>query len=142
MKKFYLFSKDTKLRPLILAIDFDHTIASVHKDYPENTEPNALLPGAKEVINWASANNCTIILWTCRTGKTLKQATDFLDKNEVHYDYVNENIPELDFKTSNKIFANMYIDDLNIGFKVDWKNIKKLIQKKLIIEEIIEKNKK
>jgi hypothetical protein len=134
-------SKDYKL---VVAVDFDDTIAYKTEDF----EPVKLLPNAKEVINWMYENDCYIIIWTCRSNVKLLQATKFLKSNEINFHTVNANVEDLDFDTSRKIFADVYIDDRGIfEDKVDWIKIKEIIQQKLcetekvqpeiIIEEII-----
>ncbi|MDD5649611.1 MAG: hypothetical protein PHF86_04225 [Candidatus Nanoarchaeia archaeon] len=115
-------------KKLILAVDFDGTIIKDEKDYV----PRELIPNAKEVLKWAHEKGCYIILWTCRSGKMLKQATDFLDKNNIAYDAVNENAPTTNFKTSRKIFSDYYIDDRS--FKINWLEIKKEIAKRLVVK--------
>ena len=117
------------MKPLILAVDFDGTIVKTEEDYV----PRELLLNAKEVINWAYDKGCYIILWTCRSGDMLKQAEDFLKSNEVKYHVANKNIPTIDFETSNKIFADLYIDDRNISFTVNWMEIKGMIKEALIL---------
>jgi hydroxymethylpyrimidine pyrophosphatase-like HAD family hydrolase len=114
------------MKPLILAIDFDGTLIKNEKDYV----PRAFLPEAKEVVNWAHEKGCFIIIWTCRSGKMLQPAIDFLKNNDVKFDKVNENYPQVGFETSNKIYADFYIDDRS--FDIDWKEIKKMIAKKAI----------
>jgi hydroxymethylpyrimidine pyrophosphatase-like HAD family hydrolase len=114
------------MQQLILAIDFDGTTVKTEKDYV----PRSLMPNAKEVINWAHDKGCYIIIWTCRSGKMLTQATDFLKKNKIKFDAVNENKPDVDFQTSNKIFSDFYIDDRS--FEINWLNIKEQIKKKIL----------
>jgi hydroxymethylpyrimidine pyrophosphatase-like HAD family hydrolase len=116
----------------ILAVDFDGTIIKDEKDYV----PRKLLSNAKEVLKWAHDKGCFIIIWTCRSGKMLKQATDFLKKNEIQFDAVNENSPLTKFETSRKIFADFYIDDRS--FDINWLDIKKRIQK-ILIEKTADK---
>ena len=126
------------MNPLIFAIDFDGTIAKTDNNYDH--PPTEFIPYAKEVINWLYDHGCKIIIWTCRNGRTLKEATDFLKNNDVKYHKVNENIDDLGFNTSNKVFANYYIDDRNLNTTIDWLQIKEQIKKELIkglAEEII-----
>lgn len=114
------------MKQFIIAVDFDGTLIKDEKDYV----PRTLLSNAKEVLKWAHEKGCFIILWTCRSGKMLKQATDFLKANKIHYDVVNDNAPRTDFETSRKVFADYYIDDRS--FEIDWLKIKKEIAKKML----------
>jgi len=127
---------------MIIAIDFDNTIA--YKT--ENLEPQELLPCAKEVINWMYDLGIHIIIWTCRTGPELRKAIDFLNGKGVKYHDVNSNAEDLDFQTSNKIYADVYIDDRMLGNEeIDWMEIKQMIEDKMkpqpkeeiIIQEIV-----
>lgn len=110
----------------ILAVDVDGTIIKSEDDYV----PRSLMPNVKTVLDWAHDKGCYIIIWTCRNGKMLKQAIDFLDKNKIPYDAVNENSPKVNFKTSRKIFSDFYIDDRS--FDIDWLKIKQKIQKEFV----------
>jgi len=124
------------MNKFILAVDIDDTIIKKEKDYV----PRVLLPGSKEVLNWAKDKGCYIIIWTCRYGDMLKQALDFIDKQGIKYDIVNNNAPWLEIETSRKIFYDLLIDDRALGFTIDWENIKQLIRKEIIknlVNEII-----
>lgn len=118
------------MRPFILAVDFDETIAKQEKDLV----PRVLLPNSKEVINWAHDNGCYVILWTCRRDDALIAALDFLKKQNVNYDTVNDNCPG--FETSRKIYADFYVDDKS--FEIDWLEIKKTIRKRMINKSVKE----
>ena len=55
-----------------------------------------------------------IILFTCRTGRDLKEAVAFCNSRGLHFDTVNENLPELIAAyggDTRKINADYYIDD-------------------------------
>lgn len=92
----------------IVAVDFDGTI--VRNKYPFCENPNIPL------IEWIKKNRkkYIFILHTCREGKQLEYATDYL-KNEfgLVFDYVNKNVPEniRTYGDCRKIFADIYIDD-------------------------------
>ena len=127
-------------RPLILAIDFDDTIAYKTDDLV----PRMFLPFAKEVINWAYKKGCKILIWTCRSTDKRKAVKDFLKANKVKYHRMNKNADHIDFTNSRKIYGDMYIDDKNYGAEIDWLKIKEDIKGKLIsklADEIIETKK-
>ena len=105
----------------ILAVDFDGTI--VDHEFPNIGK---LKPRAKEVLQNLHSWGCRIIIWTCRDGVYLQEALKFLRTHDIPYDCVNCNIPEIDF-TSNKIFANYYIDDLNLGGFPGWNEVQKAV---------------
>jgi hypothetical protein len=114
------------MKKFILGVDFDGTIIENETDYV----PRTLMSNVKEVLDWAHKKNCFIILWTCRSGKGLQQAVNFLKQKEIPFDAVNKNYPDLGIETSNKIFASYYIDDRS--FEINWLDIKKIIAKKMI----------
>lgn len=58
-----------------------------------------------------------IILWTCRTGRYLKEALEYLESFDFKPDYVNENVPwdtSIYPDESRKVGADYYIDDRSI----------------------------
>ena len=90
----------------IVAVDFDGTL-SLDSQYPNigrfNTHLYEALMKLKS-IGWS------IVLWTCREGKELREAVEWCKMNGLEFDAINENPPEVPFK-SRKVVANMYIDD-------------------------------
>lgn len=112
-------------RRVVIAIDADGTIFE-HK-YPNI---GALKPNAVEVINGLS-KEYYIIIWTCRGGQELEAMRAFLDDNSICYDKINENAPWslLKFQPFPKVYADIYIDDRNLGgIPEDWLDIYKLIK--------------
>jgi len=95
-----------KDRPTIYAVDFDGTI--VENEFPDigpiNQKVRKFLLKRKEKGN-------IIILWTTRDNEKLDEAVEFCDNHGIPIDYVNRNVPWLDFDTSDKIFADVYVDD-------------------------------
>ena len=110
----------------IIAIDFDGTI--VDHQFPEIGE---LLPNAKEVINRLHEQGHYIIIWTCRnmtepehpewTDAPIPAVMSFLRINGIPFDSVNENHPAQGFwLQARKVFADIYIDDRNMGGFPGW----------------------
>jgi len=90
------------------AFDFDGTI--VENKFPEIGE---IINGTAEKMNalWESLSNI-IIVWSCRGGKYSNQMREFMIKNKIPFDFINENPI---FNTgSPKVFAHEYYDDRNI----------------------------
>lgn len=89
----------------IIAVDFDGTI--VDHMYP-------LIGTIKEDVvskmRVEKKRGTTIIIWTCRDGKYIDKMVEFLKDNQIPYDYVNENVPWVNF-SSRKILADEYWDD-------------------------------
>lgn len=120
-----------KCRKYVIAIDFDGTI--VENQYPEIGKIK------KDCINFinklSSELNCEIIIWTCRENEKLKEAIDFLNKNNITYHYVNDNCNWAKNEFSHnakcrKIFADLYIDDRAIFSDINWSRIYQEIKNK------------
>jgi predicted kinase len=90
------------------AFDFDGKI--VENAFPEIGE---IIDGTVSKINrlWEDLQNI-IIISTCRSGDYENLCRDFLIKNKIPFDFINEN-PIFD-TGSRKIFAHEYHDDRNI----------------------------
>lgn len=90
----------------IVAVDFDGTL-SLDSQYPDIGQFNTPLYKALmrlRSIGWS------IVLWTCREGKELKEAVVWCANNGLEFDAINENPSHVPFK-SRKVVADMYIDD-------------------------------
>lgn len=119
---------------LVLGIDFDGTITT-EAHIGETME---LQPNCKEVLTGLKdTGKVKLVLWTCRTGKALDDAIKFLKEQEMYhlFDAFNDQLPEIkkmyEPDVARKIGADFYIDDRNLGVKINWKNIEKEIHKQL-----------
>jgi len=92
----------------IHAIDFDGTI--VENKYPYIGEIRKQ-KYVDMMMLWEDLTKI-IIIWTCRTGDQLNEMRKFLIKNNIPFDFINENplFPE----GGRKIFAHKYHDDRNV----------------------------
>ena len=98
------------MKSKIFAVDFDGTL--VENNYPKIGKPKL------NVINFCKNRQKLgdiIILWTCRTGKYLEEALEFLcNRYDFIPNYINENAPydkEMYPIEGRKINADYYIDD-------------------------------
>ncbi|KKN10323.1 hypothetical protein LCGC14_1037610 [marine sediment metagenome] len=110
---------------LIIAIDFDGTI--VDHRYPDIGEPK---PNVVNVLKRLLNEGHTLIIWTCRGGSELIAVYEWLKLRKLQDILVNVNVPyeQINFQPSPKIYADMYIDDRNLGgMPEDWEEIYKLI---------------
>ena len=102
---------------MIIACDFDGTLCK--HEFPNIGSPNI------EVINFIKRlknQGHKIILWTCRDGKYLDEAVNWCKNFGLEFDTVNDNIQEVKdnfVQLSNKVYADIYIDDRNYCFKCD-----------------------
>ena len=90
----------------IVAVDFDGTL-SLDSQYPNIGRFNTHL---YEALMKLRSIGWSIVLWTCREGKELREAVEWCKMNGLEFDATNENPPEVPFK-SRKVVADMYIDD-------------------------------
>ena len=104
----------------IIAVDFDGTI--VEDKYPKIGAPQLF---AFETLKKIQEKGHRLVLWTVRSGESLEEAVEFCKKNGIEFYAVNKNYPEevLDGKTARKIYADVFIDDRNIGGFLGWGRI-------------------
>ena len=108
--------------PKYVAIDFDGTI--VDDSYPGIGE---IKPLAKQVINKFVEQGGRVMIHTCRDGVHEEMVKNFLKSNEISFDTINENHPEMMAKYKNdprKLGADLYIDDKGLGVaEINWLDI-------------------
>jgi hydroxymethylpyrimidine pyrophosphatase-like HAD family hydrolase len=107
-----------------IAVDFDGTI--VENKYPEIGEEQLF---AFATLKEFQKQGHQLILWTYRSGGSLREAIDFCKQNGIDFYAVNKNYPEekFDERISRKIDADVYIDDKNIGGFLGWSKIWELL---------------
>lgn len=97
------------MKPKIIAVDFDGTIAT--NKFPDIGEPIlSTLSRLKE----EREKGARLILWTCRRAERLTAAVEWCAEQGIRFDAVNENLPgviESFGGDTRKIFANEYWDD-------------------------------
>lgn len=112
---------------MIIAIDFDGTIC--RNEYPEIGDP---MPLAIESIKELKERGHDLILWTCRQGDLLDNAVRWCEEHGIPFDLVNEHEPNnlraFGGVAGNKVFANIYIDDRNLGGFPGWERAMELIK--------------
>ena len=110
---------------LILAIDFDNTVAVT--EFPNI---HSLYEDAKRVINKYYDMGVYIIIWTCRTGKSMLEAELFLLDCGVKFHKINRQHPKVihDFCSDTelaldldgkKVFSHLLIDDTSIDWAIN-----------------------
>ncbi|MRJ11650.1 hypothetical protein EDL98_11300 [Ornithobacterium rhinotracheale] len=114
---------------MIIAIDFDGTIA-VSK-FPEIL---GLQFKAKKYIQKLKEDGHYIIVYTCRSGDNLTNAINFLLERGIPFDRVNDNSPEnlKQYNSANtrKVYADVYVDDKQVGGLPLWSEIYEFIKQK------------
>src|SRR5690606_6417904 len=109
---------------LIIAIDFDGTI--VDDAYPKIGKTRLF---AFETLKRLQDDGHRLILWTYRSGLRLEEAVKFCEANGIQFYAVNKSFPEeqFDYTKSRKIYADLYIDDRNIGGILGWGEVYQMI---------------
>ena len=93
----------------IIAVDFDGTLC--YSNWPDLGEPNIRLI---EYLKRFRKTGNKLILWTCRAGEALDRAVSWCREQDLEFDAVNDNLPEivaLYGNNSRKITCDYYIDD-------------------------------
>jgi len=123
---------------LIIAIDFDGTI--VDDGYPGIGKPRLF---AFETMKKLQEDGHRLILWTYRSGKYLKEAVAFCKENGIEFYAVNKSYEDevLDETKSRKIYADLFIDDRNIGGILGWGEVYQLITNEIPDIKISKKKK-
>ena len=137
------------LERLILAIDFDGVIKSGKRakiGYSQN-----IVKDCKKYIKLLSDQGCILVLWTCRIpyyGKdnkayynaSLNRAIGFLEEHDIlkYFSTINCNPPIVPWHTGNKIYADYYIDDLNLGGFPGWKRVYEIVMQDPCFKEVKE----
>ena len=110
----------------ILAIDFDGVIRKA-KRY--NDKGMQLMPDCKKVIENLFYDGCRLIVWTCRSEDSLDFVKAVLKKHDIlqYFEQINENVEEIQWWNTRKIYADFYLDDLNLGGFPGWQKAYEII---------------
>lgn len=110
---------------MIIAVDFDGTI--VEHRFPAIGKTKLF---AFETLKALQKNNHTLILWTYRAGRELKDAVAFCKDHGVEFYAVNSSYPEevYDESISRKVNADVFIDDRNIGGFPGWSKVWEMLE--------------
>ncbi len=119
--------KTTRSRGLTIAVDFDGTIVE-HK-YPSIGKEK---PFAVDTLKALAEDGHRLILWTSRDGNLLEDAVEFCRKRGLEFYAVNSNHPagylfQGRSDKSQKVIADVYIDDRNLGGLPEWGDIYEMI---------------
>lgn len=97
------------IRDAVIAVDFDGTV--VTHAYPRIGEDAGAVPVLKEL----TGNGCRLILLSMRSGQLLDEAADWFRNHGIPLYAINANPRQHTWTSSPKIFADLYIDDSNLG---------------------------
>ena len=108
----------------ILACDYDGTIRQGKRLMSKN---NRLMPFCKQTIKRLYEKGCRFIVWTTR--RDLNPVKENLKAHKIlrYFEEINENVKEIRYWKTRKIYSDYYIDDLNLGGFIGWKKVYELI---------------
>lgn len=111
---------------MIIAVDFDGTIART--TFPEI---HGEVPYARSSMQWLRDNGHYLIVWTCRRGRDLLDAVNWMLEHNIPFDRINDECPSqikiFGKRDYGKVYADVYIDDRNVGGFPGWKEVLKSI---------------
>lgn len=110
-----------------IAVDLDGTLATHFDKYDPNIIP-APRPGARKVMQDWREQGYRLIIFTVRGSKKL--VADWLEEHDIPYDYINEN-PNQPHDASNKLLADVYVDDRGVDGSVSWTTIGEVVDTRL-----------
>ena len=111
---------------MIIAIDFDGTLHTGQYPTIGSASKNARI-----VMQQLKTDGHYLIIWTCREGEYKQQMEEWLRANEIPFDSINENNPDVVKRygsDSRKIYAHLYIDDKQVGKLPTWRHIYQYIR--------------
>ena len=112
----------------ILAIDFDGTIRKAKRADHSGLE---LMPHCKMILKKLYNEGFRLILWTCRSKAWLEEPVKLLIEADImqYFECINENVKEICWWDTRKIYADAYIDDLNLQGFPGWLETYEILHK-------------
>jgi len=124
---------------ITIAVDFDGTCTT--HDYPKIGKDI----GAVRVLKSLAESGHKLILFTMRDSRQLDEAVSWFKENEIPLYGIQINPTQLHWTSSNKCFANIYIDDAALGCPilentelsdrpfVDWLKVEEMLKERNLI---------
>lgn len=125
---------------MTIAVDFDGTC--VTHEYPRIGKDIGAAPILKQLVK----NGHQLIVFTMRSGKYLDDAVKWFKENEITLYGINYNPSQIEWTTSPKAYAQLYIDDAALGCPlkgglivgerpyVDWISVEHLLEERGILK--------
>lgn len=110
-----------------VAVDLDGTLAEMYDKFDPKTIPEPR-PGARESMKTFQEKGYRILINTVRGDDQLTK--DWLHEHDIPYDYVNEN-PDQPEGSSDKLIADVYVDDRGIEATQSWDKIEEQVVNRL-----------
>jgi len=123
---------------MIIAVDFDGTVVTY--EYPKIGDSIGAEPVLKKLVEAGHK----LILLTMRSGDTLAEAVKWFEQKGIPLYGVNYNPTQSEWTSSNKCYAQLYIDDAALGCPViaseyyhrvfvDWGKVEELLKMRRLI---------
>lgn len=103
---------------MIIAVDFDGVLNA--SPYPQ---VGVVVGGARAAMTELKARGHHLIIWTCREGQDQTDAVNFLLEQGIPFDGINCNARSNREQYANdcrKVYADLYIDDRQVGGFPGW----------------------
>lgn len=107
-----------KSRPMVIAVDLDGTICEYKEGGP--AQLGAPIPGMIDQLQALKAVGWVVVIWTVR--KESNELRSQLEKLGIPFDFINQN-PHGPIDGSDKIYADVYLDDKALTFNGDTKGL-------------------
>jgi len=111
---------------MIIAVDFDGTIARTNFPVIEDE-----MPDVKEVLGELMKRGHYVIVWTCRQGRDLLDAVNWMLEHGVPFNRINDECPrQIEIyggRDFGKVYADVYIDDHNVGGFPGWREVLRIL---------------
>ena len=101
-----LLEEWNKHNRLIVAYDFDGTVNGNDLG-TKGVECTKMI----ELLQRCKRNGCILIVFTAREEKDYTKIANWLTDNNIPFDYINENVPDMKKDETSKIFYNIFFDD-------------------------------
>jgi hydroxymethylpyrimidine pyrophosphatase-like HAD family hydrolase len=110
----------------IICIDLDGTIAN-YNDWQGELHFGEPLPNVSKILNALKLDKWIIIIYTIRAN--IELVSGYLQKNNIPFDFINENPYQPENAKGGKLYADIYVDDKAIQFTGDWEEVYQRILK-------------
>lgn len=101
-----------------ICVDFDGVIAH-YTEFEGNDKFGEPIQGVQNALKVLKERDFTIIIFTTR--KDTKALRDYLKRNDITYDAINENPNQPEGTNKGKPIADIYLDDRALRFDGNWK---------------------
>jgi len=114
-------------RPKVIAVDLDGVILEFD-EWKGHRHFGKPVPGVRDALKKLKEMGFVIVVWTTRDN--IEDIARVLREHKIPFDYINEN-PFQPPDCSNKIYADVYVDDRAVEFNGNWDEVIEKIKGKV-----------